>query len=117
MGGKIHSDFGAYPQFFVDLAAGNLPAVADVDPRYTLIDDGEGNDDHPHADLRAGEAFLGQIYQALTSSPIWANTVLVVTRDEWGGFFEHVVPPRVIAPNKSTRIWSMARRYWDAEFP
>jgi phospholipase C len=53
----------------------------------------------------------------LTSSPIWANTALVVTRDEWGGFFEHVVPPRVIAPNKSTRIWSMARRYWDAEFP
>jgi hypothetical protein len=27
-----------------------------VDPRYTLIDDGEGNDDHPHADLRAGES-------------------------------------------------------------
>jgi len=88
-----------YPQFLVDRAAGNLPAVSVVDPRYTLIDDGEGNDDHPHADLRAGEAFLGQIYQALTSSPIWANTVLVVTRDEWGGFFEHVVPPRVIAPN------------------
>jgi phospholipase C len=88
-----------YPQFLVDAAAGELPAVSVVDPRYTLIDDGEGNDDHPHADLRAGEAFLGQVFQAVSSGPGWANTVLVVTRDEWGGFFEHVVPPRAIAPN------------------
>jgi phospholipase C len=88
-----------YPQFLVDAAAGELPAVSVVDPRYTLVDDGEGNDDHPHADLRAGEAFLGQIFQAVSSGPGWANTVLVVTRDEWGGFFEHVVPPRAIAPN------------------
>jgi len=88
-----------YPQFLVDAAAGELPAVSVVDPRYTLIDDGEGNDDHPHADLRAGEAFLGQVFQAVSSGPGWAKTVLVVTRDEWGGFFEHVVPPRAIAPN------------------
>jgi phospholipase C len=88
-----------YPQFLVDAAAGTLPAVSVVDPRYTLIDDGEGNDDHPHADLRAGEAFLGQVFQAVSSGPGWAKTVLAVTRDEWGGFFEHVVPPRAIAPN------------------
>lgn len=88
-----------YPEFFVDITAGTLPAVAVVDPRYTLIDDGEGNDDHPHADLRAGEHFLGQIFQALSSSPVWDSTVLIVTRDEWGGFFDHVVPPRAIAPN------------------
>lgn len=88
-----------YPQFLLDAAAGTLPAVSFVDPRYTLIDDGEGNDDHPHADIRSGEAFLGQVYQALTSGPGWANTVLIVTRDEWGGFFEHVVPPRAVAPN------------------
>src|SRR6202042_2393029 len=66
-----------YPQFLVDLAAGNLPAVSVVDPRYTLIDDGEGNDDHPHADLRAGEAFLGQGFQAVGSGPGGATTVPV----------------------------------------
>lgn len=70
-----------------------------MDPRYTLIDDGEGNDDHPHADLRAGEAFLGQVFSAVTSGPGWPNTVVVVNRDEWGGVFEHVVPPRAVAPN------------------
>ncbi|MGC2404051.1 MAG: alkaline phosphatase family protein [Acidobacteriaceae bacterium] len=88
-----------YPQFLLDAASGNLPAVSVVDPRYTLIDDGEGNDDHPHADLRSGEHFLGVVFQALTSGPGWPNTVLIVTRDEWGGFFDHVVPPRAIAPN------------------
>jgi phospholipase C len=88
-----------YAEFLVDAAAGNLPAVSVVDPRYTLIDDGEGNDDHPHADLRAGEHFLGQVFEAVAKGPGWANTVLIVTRDEWGGFFEHIVPPRVIAPN------------------
>src|SRR5215469_7830803 len=35
----------------------------------------------------------------LTPTPLWKNTVLVINRDEWGGFFDHVAPPRVIAPN------------------
>jgi phospholipase C len=87
------------PQFFHDAAAGTLPSVSFVDPSYTLVDLGEGNDDHPHADLRAGEAFLGKIYQAVTNSPRWAETVLIVTRDEWGGFFDHVAPPRAAAAN------------------
>ena len=51
------------------------------------------NDDHPHVDIRNGEAFLNQVYQAVTSSPAWANTVLVINFDEWGGFFDHVPPP------------------------
>src|ERR1700761_3246551 len=88
-----------FPDFLADAAAGTLPAVSFLDPRFTILDDGFGNDDHPHADLRAGEAFLGQVYRALTSSPAWPNTVLVVNRDEWGGFYDTVVPPRVIAPN------------------
>lgn len=88
-----------YADFLADAAAGTLPAVSFVDPRFTILDDGGGNDDHPHADLRAGEAFLGQVYNAVTRGPKWANTVLVINRDEWGGFFDTVTPPRVIAPN------------------
>src|ERR1700735_2973425 len=88
-----------FPDFLADAAAGTLPAVSFLDPRFTILDDGFGNDDHPHADLRAGEAFLGQVYRALTSGPGWQNTVLIVNRDEWGGFYDTVIPPRVIAPN------------------
>src|ERR1700733_10206810 len=90
---------GLYAQFSLDAATGNLPAVSFVDPWFTILDDGTGNDDHPHADLRKGEIFLRDIVTALAASPQWSSTVLVINRDEWGGFFDHVVPPRVIAPN------------------
>lgn len=88
-----------YSDFMADAAAGTLPSVSFLDPRFTILDDGGGNDDHPHADLRAGEAFLGKVYNAITNGPGWKNTVLVINRDEWGGFFDTVTPPRVIAAN------------------
>jgi phospholipase C len=88
-----------FADFLADAASGNLPAVSFLDPRFTILDDGFGNDDHPHADLRSGEAFLGQVYRAVTAGPGWKNTLLIVNRDEWGGFYDTVVPPRVIAPN------------------
>jgi phospholipase C len=88
-----------YDQFAADVAAGTLPSVSFVDPWFTILDDGLGNDDHPHADLRKGEIFLRDVVTTLASSPLWQRTVIVINRDEWGGFFDHVVPPRVIAPN------------------
>lgn len=90
-----------FPAFLIDAATGNLPAVSFIDPIFTVLDDGTGNDDHPHADIRNGDAFLSTVFHALASGPKWANTVLIITFDEWGGFFEHVPPPRVIAPANS----------------
>jgi phospholipase C len=57
-------------------------------------------DDHPHSDVRNGDAFMAQTFQAVVNSPNWPNTVLIINFDEWGGFFEHIVPPRAIAPNQ-----------------
>jgi len=88
-----------YSQFLVDAATGNLRAVSFVDPTYTLTDDGTGNDDHPHADIRRGDALISEVFHALAEGPGWPNTVLVVNYDEWGGFFDHVAPPRADAPN------------------
>jgi phospholipase C len=89
----------SYADFLMDAASGNLPAVSYVDPIYTLLDDGTGNDDHPHADIRSGEAFLARTFHAVASGPQWKNTVFIVNFDENGGFFEHVPPPRAAAPN------------------
>jgi phospholipase C len=83
-------------QFYVDAAAGQLPEVSFIDPRFQDESTGSSNDDHPHADIRAGEYFLNQIYNALVTSPNWSSTVLVINYDEWGGFFDHVPPP--VAP-------------------
>ncbi len=90
----------SYPAFLADAASGSLPAVSFVDPPYTILDDGTGADDHPHADLRRGDAFMALTFRALANGPRWPRTVFVVTYDEWGGFFDHVAPPRAIAPNR-----------------
>ena len=99
-GAKYISISGLFTEFLLDAATGNLPAVSFLDPSFTVLDLGEGNDDHPHADMRAGEAFLQQVFDAVSQGPHWDKTVLIINRDEWGGFFEHIVPPRVIAPNQ-----------------
>jgi phospholipase C len=88
-----------YSEFLADAAAGALPAVSFVDPVFTVLDDGTGNDDHPHADIRRGDAFLSEAFHAVASGPAWPSTVFIVTYDEWGGFFDHVPPPRADAPN------------------
>jgi len=98
-GTKYQGISSLYEQFAVDMASGGLPAVSFVDPAFTLLDDGTGADDHPHADMRKGEVFLRNVITTLAASPHWKSTVLVINRDEWGGFFDHVAPPRVIAPN------------------
>jgi phospholipase C len=98
-GQKYVSISAPYQEFLTNALAGTLPAFSFVDPRYTILDDGSGNDDHPHADMRAGEAFMHEIFNAVTNSSIWPKTALIFTFDEWGGFFDHVAPPRVIAPN------------------
>jgi phospholipase C len=88
-----------YDQFKQDSASGTLPAVSFLDPRYTILDDGTGNDDHPHADIREGDRFLYDVFQAISQGPGWSSTVLIINFDEWGGFFEHVAPPRAQAAN------------------
>lgn len=88
-----------YPDFLEAAATGRLPAVSFVDPRYTILDDGTGNDDHPHADIRKGDLFLHQTFEAVAKGPKWARTVLIVNFDEWGGFFEHLAPGRVTPAN------------------
>ncbi len=79
--------------FFADAAAGALPAYSYLDPSFIGEDQGGSNDDHPHADIRRGQALISEVVRAVTESPLWPRTVLIVTYDEWGGFFDHVQPP------------------------
>jgi phospholipase C len=79
--------------FFADAAAGTLSQYSYLDPFFLGEGQGGSNDDHPHADIRRGQNFLGRVVNALMTSPLWSKTILVVTYDEWGGFFEHVKPP------------------------
>src|SRR3546814_20261251 len=80
--------------FHREAAAGLLPAISYVDPFfYEAGLDALCNDDHPFADVRNGQAFVNSIYDSLRKSPSWDKTLLVINYDEWGGFFDPVVPP------------------------
>src|SRR5690348_13471391 len=90
--------------FLDTVAQGLLPNVSFVDPEFALADDGTGADDHPKADIRRGERFIADTYHALASAGYLDNTVLVITFDEWGGFFDHVRPPQVIDDSDPTTV-------------
>jgi len=92
-GNKYVPIMRSYAQFLADCASGDLPHVAFVEPRFIGELEGVSNDDHPHADIRAGEWFMAQTYRAVINSPAWRHTVFVINYDEWGGFFDHVPPP------------------------
>ncbi len=80
--------------FITDAAEGTLPNLSFIDPKFSGDGpSGMSHDDHPLADIRNGQAFLSRIYDAVTSSPNWPNTVFIINYDEWGGFFDHVPPP------------------------
>jgi phospholipase C len=97
-GSKYLSISAPIAQFFADCAAGTLPHVSFVEPRFLEESQGTSGDDHPFADIRNGEAFLNSVYAAVTSSPAWQHTILVINFDEWGGFFEHVAPSTAPIP-------------------
>jgi phospholipase C len=91
-GSRLASITSPFSQFLTDCAAGELPSVSYIDPRFVGESTGTSGDDHPFADIRVGQAFLDQIYTAVTTGPDWDTSVLVITYDEWGGFFDHVPP-------------------------
>jgi phospholipase C len=103
-GAKYRSIMHTHRRFLEDCASGELPAVAYVDPRFVGEHQGIANDDHPHADIRAGEYFLNQAYEAVVRSPSWPHTVMVIAFDEWGGFFDHVPPPPGAARDPHHRL-------------
>ena len=92
-----------FSQFLADCAAGELPNVAFVDPEFLAEGQGFSRDDHPHADVRAGEFFMYTVYNAVVNSPNWGRTVLIFNYDEWGGFYDHVVPPQVATTADDSR--------------
>jgi phospholipase C len=92
-----------FSEFLLNAATGTLPSFCMIDPSFTGEGSGVSADDHPHADIRDGQAFLAQVYEALRTSPNWSRTLMIVVYDEWGGFLEHVVPPtRPISKNELT---------------
>jgi len=90
--------FGTYDQFQSDCENGTLPEYSFVEPNYSDHDTDTGeevaNDQHPDHNVRAGEAFIADVYNAIKgNADLWASTALLIVYDEHGGIFDHVLPP------------------------
>jgi phospholipase C len=93
LGGRGH--FRRYNKFAAEWAdnATAMPQVIFIEPEYTDGPHYDPNDDHPPTGIAKSQAFLADIYTALIANPArWQNTLMIITYDEHGGFFDHVPP-------------------------
>lgn len=81
--------FHVLEQFVDDCARGALPQYAFVEPSFVI----DPNDEHPPHDVNAGEGFLHAVWTAVSTSPAFPKTLLLITYDEHGGCYDHVLPP------------------------
>lgn len=64
-----------------------------IEPTYDPMDGFKnGNSMHPMGDIRNGEALIRDLYETLKASKYWDECVLLITFDEHGGFFDHLIP-------------------------
>ena len=71
---------------------GTLPGVSWIDPHF-YVKVNMANDDHPPSDIRKAQKLVAEVYNLLLESPVWDKTMLVISYDEHGGFYDHVAPP------------------------
>lgn len=89
---RFGADWGANvispeTQVLSDIANGNLAQVTWVVPSFA-------NSDHPGATTN-GPDWVASIVNAIGESSYWNSTAIIVTWDDWGGFYDHVPPPQV----------------------
>ena len=91
--GNIQSVSG----FFAAAKNGKLPAVSWVVPS------GDASE-HPPSSVSAGQSYITSVTNALMNSPDWSSTAIFLAWDDWGGFYDHVVPPRVDVNGYGIRV-------------
>ncbi len=74
--------------FFTAARNGTLPSVSWIDPNGTVSE-------HPPALVSAGQAYVTGLINAIMEGPDWNSTAIFLSWDDWGGFYDHVVPPAV----------------------
>jgi phospholipase C len=98
-------------EFFVDDLSNNYGVdYTFIEPNYGLLNGSEhSNCQHPKGAMSAGEAFIKYIYESIRNSPVWPQSLLIVTYDEHGGFFDAQPPPPGTAPGDDARNQKRAK--------
>ncbi len=93
-----HGQTASTNRFLADIAAGKLPPVSFYKPQGNL------NMHAGYSDVEAGDRHLATVIDALQKSPHWQDTVVIITVDENGGWWDHVAPPKGDRWGPGTRI-------------
>ena len=75
-------------QFYKDAANGNLPQVSWVIPSSPVSE-------HPPSGVKEGMAYVTGLVNSIMQSPNWNTTAIFISWDDWGGFYDHVSPPKI----------------------
>jgi phospholipase C len=99
---RLHAEKGEHfrpiAEFFDDAAHGVLPFFAWVESTYGGP---TATDEHAPGDVQVGQAFVAHVVDGFARSPTWSRSLLVLTYDEHGGFFDHVPPPAACPPDEN----------------
>ncbi len=90
------SHFATRASFLTDLANGTLPNISWVIPLANASD-------HPDYNETPGQSWVAQLVDAVESSQYWKSTAIFVVWDDYGGWYDHVAPPRVMTKLLSFR--------------
>ncbi len=82
------SNITSVADFYTAARDGTLPAVSWITPS-------QENSEHPPALVSAGQTWTASLIDAVMRGPDWDSTVIFLSWDDWGGFYDHVVPPVV----------------------
>jgi phospholipase C len=86
--------------FYAAARSGKLPAVSWVDPTGAVSE-------HPPARVSVGENYVTGLINTIMRGPDWASTAIFLAWDDWGGFYDHVVPPKVDQNGYGLRVPGM----------
>jgi phospholipase C len=95
------TDINHFADFASDVAKPDYPAsYTFIEPDYghSFSDFRCGTSQHPKDDVTRGESLIKATYEAVRNSPLWSGSMIIITWDEHGGFYDHVPPPSAVAP-------------------
>lgn len=96
--------FRRLTEFANDVATKRMPAYVFIEPAHNVVFDGRfGDSQHPVGTVHAGDHVIEFVYNALRASPLWTKSMLIVTYDEHGGFFDREEPPVATPPDRDFR--------------
>jgi phospholipase C len=95
-----------FDSFGNDVKDNYKPFYTFIEPNYGNIINGTysgGQSQHPKDNVLNGEKLIKDVYEAIRNSSVWESSVLIITYDEHGGFADHVIPPKTVAPGDSLK--------------